>query len=449
MTRLGALGGRLALGLLGWLLGTGVPASAEAAERRPLPDYDGRPDRTTPGDVALWVPRIVFLPLYLTSEYIVRRPLGFLVTEAERAQLPAVLYDFFAFGPDHKAGIIPTAFIDFGFLPSVGFYAFWDDAGFDGHDLRLHGSTWGSQWLKGTATDRIRLTSTQSLTFAGTGTRRPDYAFYGLGPDSKKQNLGRYGADSVEASVTLRSNVWGSSTIEGATGYRSFEFRPGRYLNDLSVDERVAAGVYPEPPGYHDGYGAGFSHLRVVLDSRPRKGGSATGARLELDAEAGTALRDAPASGWLRSGATLGGTLDLGDSGRVVGLSLSTALADPLGTRAVPFTELVMLGGPNLMPGFREGRLSDRTAAVATLRYSWPIWLWLNGSLQAAAGNVFGSGFSGFALSKARLSGAIGVESAGSRDSVFQLLFGAGTETFENGAKIDSLRLSIGARSGF
>jgi hypothetical protein len=41
-----------------------------------------------------------------------------LITNAERANVPAVLYDLFAFGPDHRAGIVPTAFVDFGFAPS-------------------------------------------------------------------------------------------------------------------------------------------------------------------------------------------------------------------------------------------------------------------------------------------------------------------------------------------
>jgi hypothetical protein len=439
-----------ALGLSLALLAVAPAVGAASPKPRPLPDYDGRPERTTPGDVALWVPRIVLLPLYLTSEYLIRRPLGFLLTEAERAELPAALYDFFAFGPDHSAGVVPTAFLDFGFSPSVGFYAFWDDAGFAGHDLRLHGSTWGSQWLAGSVTERFSWSETRSLTLQAEGSKRPDYAFYGLGPESAKGNLGRYGADRVEASITLRSRLWGSSALEGSTGYRSFEFRPGRYLGEPSVDERVASGAYPEPPAYHAGYGAGFGRLRAALDTRPpRRGSSRTGARLEAEAEQGTAFRNAPVSAWLRYGGTVGGFLDLGDSGRVLGLSLSAALAERLGSRPVPFTELVTLGGPSLMPGFREGRLSDKSAVVTTLRYSWPIWVWLNGSLQAAAGNVFGEQFTGFALEKARLSGAIGIESSGSRDSIFQLLFGAGTDTFENGAKLDSIRLSIGARSGF
>jgi hypothetical protein len=102
-----------------------------------------------------------------------------------------------------------------------------------------------------------------------------------------------------------------------------------------------------------------------------------------------------------------------------------------------------------MMPGFRAGRLYGPSALVATLRYSWPIWIWLNGSLQAATGNVFGAHFEGASLERSRLSTAIGIESTGSRDSIFQALIGFGTETFESGAELDSIRVVLGARSGF
>jgi hypothetical protein len=83
------------------------------------------------------------------------------------------------------------------------------------------------------------------------------------------------------------------------------------------------------------------------------------------------------------------------------------------------------------------------------LRYAWPIWIWLNGSLQVATGNVFGEHFAGFRAERSRLSTALGIESSGSRDSIFQALLGFGTETFESGAQVDSLRIVVGARSGF
>jgi integrase len=70
----------------------------QGTEERPLPDYDGRPEeRPSFSDGALWVPRVAFFPLYLVSEFVVRRPLGVLVTAAEQGHWLDVLSDFFTF----------------------------------------------------------------------------------------------------------------------------------------------------------------------------------------------------------------------------------------------------------------------------------------------------------------------------------------------------------------
>ncbi len=445
MTRLRLASALVALGCL--LDASGARASEP--EKRPLPDYDNRGGPyQTPGQKALWVPRLLLSPLYFVSEFVIRRPLGFTITAAEKAGVPSALYDFFAFGPDHKAGVVPIALVDFGFQPSVGLYAFWDDAGFAGHDLRLRGSTWGKDWLSGAASERFRIGKRLELGWTLSGTHRPDYAFYGIGPDTVEDSLVRYSANIVDARLESRVTFGSSSLLEVSAGYRSNSFGHSKFPRSTSLDDAVAQGTLAEPPGFADGFRAPVAHTRLVLDSRPAQG-SQTGLRLDVLAEEGADLKNSPTSGWLRYGGTVGGFVDLGDTGRVVSLSVAALLADPLGDRPVPFTELIGLGGPGLMPGFRMGRLYDRSAAVATLRYSWPIWIWLNGSLQVATGNVFGERFDGFRTGRGRLSTALGIEGNASRDSIFQALIGFGTETFESGAKLDSLRVVIGARSGF
>src|SRR3974390_3009130 len=97
--------------------------------KREIPDYDGRShEPTTAGDVALWVPRVLLSPVYFTHEYLFRRPMATVMPVAERADVPRKIYDFFTFGPEHKAGIVPVAFVEFAVNPSIGIYGFWDDA---------------------------------------------------------------------------------------------------------------------------------------------------------------------------------------------------------------------------------------------------------------------------------------------------------------------------------
>jgi hypothetical protein len=64
-------------------------------------------------------------------------------------------------------------------------------------------------------------------------------------------------------------------------------------------------------------------------------------------------------------------------------------------------------------------------------------------------GNVFGAHLDGFRLERLRWSGALGVESVGTPDNSFELMVGAGSETFESGGKIDSFRFVFGTTSGF
>jgi hypothetical protein len=61
---------------------------------------------------------------------------------------------------------------------------------------------------------------------------------------------------------------------------------------------------------------------------------------------------------------------------------------------------------------------------------------------------VFGEHLEGFEARLTRLSAALGFESDVSPDSNFEFLVGFGTETFEQGGKVDSFRLAIGTSRG-
>jgi hypothetical protein len=185
-----------------------------------------------------------------------------------------------------------------------------------------------------------------------------------------------------------------------------------------------------------------------VLDSRGNARGR-KGVSLDLFGEQNVDLANSPSSGWLRYSGTLWGFVDLTGRDRMLSLSLSTNFVDPLGDRPVPFQQLATLGGGRAMPGLRPGRLYDRSSVVTMLRYSWPVWLGFNGWMQAGLGNVFGPHLQGIRPGRARLSTAIGLETTGSRDVIFQALLGFGTETIESGADLDTIRVSLGVRSGF
>jgi hypothetical protein len=101
------------------------------------------------------------------------------------------------------------------------------------------------------------------------------------------------------------------------------------------------------------------------------------------------------------------------------------------------------------MRGFYPGRVLDRSAAVATLHYVWPVGAWFDGDIQAAVGNAFGEHLGAFSPGLLRFSGALGLSTVGLQDAPLELLFGLGTETFDRGAQIDSVRVSFGVPRSF
>jgi hypothetical protein len=140
-----------------------LPRAAAAADagtspKRETPDYDGRPPPpASAGEVALWIPRVLLFPPYVVSEFVIRRPLGALVTLAERNNWANTLLDFFTFGPNNDAGIVPTAFFDFGLQPSVGLYFFWNNALLPHNDVRAHASYYGNNWLALSVSERVHV----------------------------------------------------------------------------------------------------------------------------------------------------------------------------------------------------------------------------------------------------------------------------------------------------
>ncbi len=147
----------------------------------------------------------------------------------------------------------------------------------------------------------------------------------------------------------------------------------------------------------------------------------------------------------MKYGGKLTGAIDLNDRQRVLSLAAITLFVDPIrGDVEIPFTELVSLGGLAPMRAYLAGRMIDRSAFVASLDYRWPVWNELDGTIKLEFGNVFDAHLEGFTVRLLRFSGSIGLQTSGVTDNPLQLLFGLGSETFEQGGKIDSVRVFVG-----
>lgn len=430
---------------------TAPPPVRTREQRRAVPDYDGLPDPgPTPEEVAIWIPRILLSPLHLVSEFLLRRPLGAFLTWAERENLHTILVNFFTW-EERRAGLVPVAFFDFGLMPSFGLYFFWNDLGAPGHQLRIRVGFGGVDWLRATIRDRILLSPSVELSFRAEGWRWPDRVYQGVGAE-RASTRARFRQDELTGRVELAVRPWRRSSLNLGVGVGAYRFDANGYdvnHTDRSLAGAMADGQFAALPEGFDGYVAYRQRIRATLDSREEPPAPGHGVRVDVFAEQGLDLLAPLGRRWIRWGGTLSGYLDAG-SERVFSLHVRTLFVDPLGPSAVPFPELVHLGTEILeLPGFFRGSLVDRSAVVATLRYRWPVWVWLDATLFVGTGNTFGEHLVDFRADRLRLSWGFGLQSTGDRDSAFRVTLAFGTRTLEGGADVESVRFGIGGDLGF
>lgn len=422
-----------------------LPSTIEAASKRKRQDYGTPEQATTPGQVLLWGPRVVLFPLYVVSEYAVRRPVGLIVRGVERDPLGEEA-SILSFGPRRQTTIRPFLLFDYGVKPSVGFNLISKHFLLERSDARLHFDTWGPDWIRLKGVDTYALSAAESLELEANWVRSQDEPFYGMGPRSPSDLRFRFQTQTAELAAGYERRFWRGSRFEARVGFRARGFGDGTCCGEAALGDGVRAREIAPPPGFADGYAAGFQRLSIAFDSRKPKSVSATGVHAELFGDGMFAPAEQAQSrrAWVTYGGSLGAMADVYDA-RVVAFEVDAQLADPL-VGVIPFIDRVSLGGDKPMRGYLRNRLIDQSSLVARMQYTWPVWPFLDGVIQTDVGNVFGQHFEGFELGLLRLSTGIGVRSNDDRDSGFELLVAGATDPFESGFRYSSFRFVIGSR---
>ncbi len=394
----------------------------------------------------LWIPRIILSPLYLANEYLLRRPIGFLVRHAESGHWADTIENAFTFGEGGKNIIIPTALFDFGLLPSVGVYYAGDDFLTANNQLRLHGATWGPAWINVTAADRYTIDKNDVVQVRAEFKRSLDNLFFGIGPDVKSSTQSRYGLERVEGGASYRRLLGDESRLDLSSGVHRLTFLTGDCCANPSLDTRIASGDLMAPPGYRESYTTAFARAELMLDSRSARPEPGSGVYFDAHTNASFDLHQNRS--WLQYGGTIGGAVDLTGHQRTIKMQLSVDFVDSLAGGTIPFIEFPSLTSA-FMPGFVTGWMTGLSTVAAQIGYTWPVWMWLDGQTRFAVGNAFGEHLGGLSPQKLRFSYDIGVTTANARDQGFEVLFGLGTETLGQGANVTSVRVTFGSRKGF
>src|SRR5690606_23897745 len=283
-----------------------LPAHAQENERptrsepRPVPAYGRAPAPAEPAEALLWIPRIVFLPVHLVLEYLVRLPLGWLLRTIELERLDSILrrdaMPQLAFQEEPPAwSFIPRFHYDFRLLPGVGLTFRIHDSEERVH-LRTGFSFWGDEQVAGD----LRLSGRfgqASLALLVRGGYRTDGIFQGLGWKSARSPRARYSEARGGGGIFVTGHPWRRTAISSGlhVDARRFGDSDFRQSDDLSIEQAIATGLLEAPPGYPDGYTALELWVKVLLDTRDDGGWPhASGVRAELfgawaiDVERGT-----------------------------------------------------------------------------------------------------------------------------------------------------------------
>lgn len=449
------------------LVATAPPTDARAPApppKRAVPDYDGRGDEpTTPRDVLLWVPRIAVSPLYAVSEYVLRRPLVFLLTEAERKSWPEKIADFLRFGPNDNAIIYPTLVLDFGFRANGGLVLKWRDIGERHQRLSVKAATGGPRWFSAGASYGLPLRRGGRFGLDFGFITRPDHKFHGLGDAAGDPSGGRpelssegreatYGATHLEGGLSLGKSFLERSDVASSTTVRWVHFqRPSRTCcGQTSIAQRVAEGAYDLPPGFASGYLVLEQRLGFHFDTRPPRPEPGGGVELSPYATLGLDLRRAGSDSlsWVEYGGSISGHVDVAGHYRILSLQVTALFVDPLGGE-VPFTEYVDASSDGPLVGFGPGHLLGRSLGAVKLEYRWPVWLFVDGTVHVAVGNVFGEHFDGIDLRDLRMSAGLGMRAASSGDIPFTLMLALGSSRLGDRFAVDSVRFVLGTTGGF
>lgn len=420
---------------------------------RSIPDFDGRPSAPVElGDALLWGPRVALYPVHLVMEWVVRKPIVGLLTVMEKNHVAERLGRLFTFR-DGKSGIYPTFLADFGLQPSVGLATFHRDVLTEGDQISLTASFWVEEWIRvaGAASTPLFPDGASDLSLFGEYVSRPDQPFYGIGPSTTQDDRGDYRIRAASGGLRLANRFGSSSGFTLDAGYRDVRLLDGQ---GPTLTQRLNEGRFTAPPpGFDDSYGLVEGTAVLVLDSRAERDpvlitDPGTGLLLELGGGLGVDPRDEQLIP-LRASAESAAFWDVSGLGHVLAMRLRVEGVAQLGSTALPFTELVGLGGVETMRGFLPRRFIGQSAALLTFSYRYPIWYLLDAELFASFGNAWNQAFEDFALEAQYLASGLSLRTTFDRSRGLELIVAIGTDRLDRGFEVESVRVSFGVTEGF
>ncbi len=440
----------------------GAMEPEENIEKRPTPQtLAGRAPEPEGAALLLWGPRVLFFPVHLVMEYVVRHPLEFLAESFERYHI-GEWYNHLTTWDGGNGRVFPIFALPSGFSGKLGIGAVWTNALFDGQDLLAGADSDFDRNVTVNAAVRFRFLPKDALkvTAGFHIEQRDDFVFFGQGAATNEGDQSRFFRDKMRIAVETELDrvsyfdarlgvEYSSNAFDCASASSAFDIC-GPDAQQETADDLFRLND-PQGAAFFRGYKLIRLKAALAADSRTDLLRSETGVRLEGILRYGKGLGGRSKSiQFVRYGGELSAFWDVVPGyRRVFGARVRIEMTDPIADGDLPFAELITSGGPEHMRGFLRARFHGRSLAVATIDYRYPVWTYLDGTLFYEVGNVFGERLEDFRGGLLRQSFGLGLRSLSTTSSSLSMLLAFSTTRFEQDFKIEAVRFSVGTNWGF
>jgi outer membrane protein assembly factor BamA len=393
-----------------------APAPARADDAR---GWETPPSSIEPEDVGLFLPRaVLFVPSWTLKGIFWPLQKAIRFTERHRVieHVEDVLYN-----DARTAGITPVSSFLSRLGPSAGFKLFHDDLGGNGEKVALDaafGGRYAQSYQLSFSADRL-LGSRYWLSSLVRYEIQPSLLFSGFGDAPERASGNHLGPRDAAVETRYRETrmlavAGGGYTIGrpggltklgmlGILNHRDFEGSRA----DVREGEHSLTQVYDPSrlPGFDDGTRTLELDGTAIIDTRDNPGATSSGAYFEAF---GGGLVPQHTYRFAHYGAELTAYIDLYHHDRVLVLRAAhEAVAGK--DENIPFAELPRLGGPKRLRGYTLDRFRDKTTAVTTIEYHYPIHEFISGSLFLDAGRAAPTYESLVEMKKWRVGGGAGL----------------------------------------
>jgi len=383
-----------------------LPATSRAQAPPPDPTRgeraDGRIESADTRQWALMVPRVVFFPFRLLVKAL-EYPTEPMMSFIEKYHVPLWLYEATTTA-DGLRGVRPELSwnLSFALVPGLSYFDYRSLG--RGTSLRVRLMCGGPNIIEtGIGVRPTPSAWRTQLQLALTYVRRNDQYFNGIGT----VHLGsRYAVDALSFAANGRIRLAqplsigfaGESAIKrfGEGDPRSGDPEIGAVYCVRVLGRCVVGTVDPrQVPGFDRGTQFARGTVRITVDSRDRPFASALGllAGAVVDYTHGLGF---DASSYFRISGELGLAIAVWQRSHTFVLRGTTSVIEPTNDVPVPFSELIVLGGPDSLRGFRPGAFRDYSLLLFSGEYRWPIWMYADGSLFVDYGGTFAQNFGDF-----------------------------------------------------